>query len=448
MAETYWDASKEYSRITRSEEYFSLETASRVFLPVSGIGPKISLVGVAHIGDCSYYAELQKILDRADLVLFEATGMEEIHDFEMQGNYTRKHPYHEIALELGLCSQLAVIDYDSERFVRSDFTKEEHLELAAQYLPKKSDLNRHDFILRLAGQINANLLAKQAKPGVTFKQDASLIEKRNNIVFEDLKKVLEAGNESHIAIFYGAEHMADLEMRLSHIGYRPDFEQWHSLATVKLENKRENCEQLAGNDPLFAYCKQINTVLSGLDFFRKSNKFTSMLFYREYSDLPPELCQIIDKEFPSMKTHRYNTTVRWDHENLLIQHQADGLLTNFDKFKFQVDCVNYKCNYGVDFIELFKDEYLLAHDKKDTPKRVTITSGQLQIDFGSDKWHLLVLQPIEYQSKNGKKRIFDKGQQFSINPISLMLLEYATKNKMEILETWFQDLIKSAIPVL
>lgn len=37
-------------------------------------GPSITLVGVAHVGDASYYAELQGRLDAHDLVLFEGVG--------------------------------------------------------------------------------------------------------------------------------------------------------------------------------------------------------------------------------------------------------------------------------------------------------------------------------------------------------------------------------------
>ncbi|QOJ01364.1 MAG: type II secretion system protein GspG [Phycisphaeraceae bacterium] len=48
-----------------------LQVVSRAYLPVSGNGPAIHLVGVVHVGLAEYYAALQPILDSLDVVLFE-----------------------------------------------------------------------------------------------------------------------------------------------------------------------------------------------------------------------------------------------------------------------------------------------------------------------------------------------------------------------------------------
>lgn len=50
-----------------------LQIATRTFAPAAGAkGPKVALVGVAHIGDKSFYDGVQKLLEGYDVVLFES----------------------------------------------------------------------------------------------------------------------------------------------------------------------------------------------------------------------------------------------------------------------------------------------------------------------------------------------------------------------------------------
>ncbi len=51
-----------------------IRTAIRTFEPISGKGPKVLLVGVSHVGDSRYYADVQKRLNACDLVLYEGVG--------------------------------------------------------------------------------------------------------------------------------------------------------------------------------------------------------------------------------------------------------------------------------------------------------------------------------------------------------------------------------------
>jgi hypothetical protein len=51
----------------------ALEVATRTFVPASGVrGPTVSLVGVAHIGERTLYRQLQDLLDKQDVVLYES----------------------------------------------------------------------------------------------------------------------------------------------------------------------------------------------------------------------------------------------------------------------------------------------------------------------------------------------------------------------------------------
>ena len=49
-----------------------LQIAIRDYVHAEGKGPRVGLVGVAHIGDAAFYRELQKVLDQYDIVLYES----------------------------------------------------------------------------------------------------------------------------------------------------------------------------------------------------------------------------------------------------------------------------------------------------------------------------------------------------------------------------------------
>ncbi|MCA9286931.1 MAG: hypothetical protein KDA05_00015 [Phycisphaerales bacterium] len=66
-----------YLRVTESDDgsTMRLDVASRMFEPIDGIGPRIVLVGAAHVGDSVFYRRLQYLLDAQDVVLFEGVGL-------------------------------------------------------------------------------------------------------------------------------------------------------------------------------------------------------------------------------------------------------------------------------------------------------------------------------------------------------------------------------------
>lgn len=60
--------------VTSEQDVIRLDIATRFLVPIDGEGPTILFVGAIHIGDASYYALLQDLLDSQDLVLFEGVG--------------------------------------------------------------------------------------------------------------------------------------------------------------------------------------------------------------------------------------------------------------------------------------------------------------------------------------------------------------------------------------
>ena len=66
------DESRPYLRVSEDGNRIALEVAVRQFEPVDGDGPRVGLVGVAHVGEASFYEDLQVHLDAYDRVLFES----------------------------------------------------------------------------------------------------------------------------------------------------------------------------------------------------------------------------------------------------------------------------------------------------------------------------------------------------------------------------------------
>lgn len=66
-----------YLRVQESDDsnQVELDVAARAFEPIDGDGPRIVLVGAAHIGDSVFYRRLQYLLDAQDVVLFEGVGL-------------------------------------------------------------------------------------------------------------------------------------------------------------------------------------------------------------------------------------------------------------------------------------------------------------------------------------------------------------------------------------
>ena len=62
-----------YLRVVENKgKSIALEIASRNFVRADGTGPKVGLVAVAHIGDKSFYKNVQKLLEGYDVVLYES----------------------------------------------------------------------------------------------------------------------------------------------------------------------------------------------------------------------------------------------------------------------------------------------------------------------------------------------------------------------------------------
>lgn len=262
-----------------------LELASRTLASPEHKKVSVTLLGVSHVGDLSFYKSVQERLDAADLVLFEGVGW---GDGPPKAGSKKTSGVGELqdslAGSMGLVFQLKAIRYDRPHFRNSDMSlraftdsmsgkkskpdKKKVGENGAGKPGKAPPKDKEDFtaqevmralsgdsiafsfvsgalkvfgkspkfrgLMKLAmvetlGALGGDVssLAKAAGPGMEEFMRI-VLEKRNAIVIKDLKKILK-DKEGHgdVVVFYGAAHMPDIERQLSEeFGFAPAAEKW------------------------------------------------------------------------------------------------------------------------------------------------------------------------------------------------------------------------------
>jgi len=227
-------------------------------------GPRVDLVGVIHVADAAYYQQIQRLLDREALVLYEAVKPagqtnEDFESGEMENPLRKIHEGFSRWFDLQF--QLEGIDYDRPHFVHADMSAEEFtaaftgeepatgedgvgesprklppqlekmlkqfeaiLPLIDQMFSKPGPMrdNAKKMIAKVLASGNAEKMLGTAMPELT----EVIIDQRNEVVVEKLREQL-SETKGPIAIFYGAAHMRGLEARIiEKLGYRRAGAQW------------------------------------------------------------------------------------------------------------------------------------------------------------------------------------------------------------------------------
>jgi len=253
-----------------------LQTALVHLLPAQGEGPRIDLVGAVHIADGAYYRDVQRMLEQADVVLYEAVkskedGPPEPSEEGEEGKSAIRGLQMKLARGLGLQFQIDAINYRRPHFVHADLTVEE-LDGGPEEdegggdepgkageegtkprrrggLPK--ELQGLEALVKLAEPLFAGIDKPAETPEARKKVRARkkmfgqmlgnataflpllfgkklndlLIVRRNAVVLKRLKEV-PAGTRT-VAVFYGAGHLPDLERRIvEDLGYRRAGARW------------------------------------------------------------------------------------------------------------------------------------------------------------------------------------------------------------------------------
>lgn len=277
---TQEDGGPEYVRIRRDKRNLAtaLETSVVTFSDSKKYpGATVDLIGAIHLGEASYYEELNTLFDTYDSLLFEAVMPEEAVEKDLRPGHGRagrkelsdEEEWSEAKIgmaaisvlqlgmkdALGLEFQLAAIDYAKSNFVHADMTAEEfeatmkkrgesfskmlaiEMSKAMTEQQKKNPIAMNldlmlsalssDRIYRVR-RIAAVELAKAGEGEAFAGADgtSTIITERNLKALDVLRRELKAGHK-RIGIFYGAGHLADMEKRMvSDFGFARTNESW------------------------------------------------------------------------------------------------------------------------------------------------------------------------------------------------------------------------------
>ncbi len=271
------DATK-FLRVKRDakDNPLALETATVRYVPATGEGVTVDLIGVVHIGEKAYYDALNKKMEQYDVLLYELVAPEGTR-VPKGGKREGGNP---LSLLQGLMKsvldlelQLEHIDYTKKNFVHADLSPEKMAEamrergedaltvalsVVADFMrranvqeQKKADKAKaakgreDDEEIDLMGLLldpNAavklkRLMAEQfeseGEAGLGPTLNNILVADRNKACMKVLGKEMAKGKKK-IGIFYGAAHMPDFEQRLrDEYGLKKDKEEWQTAWELK-----------------------------------------------------------------------------------------------------------------------------------------------------------------------------------------------------------------------
>lgn len=218
-------------------------------------GQTVDLVSAVHVGNASYYKELNNKFKGYDAVLYELILPDEMAGqrlpAQMETGSGLSGMQQMLAGALGLTTQIQKVDYSPANFVHADLTQSglskkmaERNEDLLSYLMKalqssqgttpaslgisEQELAQVDFMALLSGQakpkdqqIMRKIFASALSSSgglMAGMEDSVLVAERNKQALSVLGKQLSSG-KNNVAIFYGAAHMPDLSRRLAKAGW-------------------------------------------------------------------------------------------------------------------------------------------------------------------------------------------------------------------------------------
>jgi hypothetical protein len=257
-------AQPQFVRVRRDEQGKSLamETAVVRYLPAGeGMeGVVIDLIGAVHVGDKSYYDELNKLFESYDVLLYELVAPEGTKIPKEGRKGPSAHPIGAMqdgmSAILELQHQLDSIDYTKANFVHADMSPEDFAKsmeqrgesfmqmffrmmgqgMAQNAAKGGGGSNDLDLLMALFSKDRAlklkTIMAEQfneidgALAVLDGPEGSTILTERNKRCFEVLDKQLKDGKKK-IGVFYGAAHLPDMERRLlADHGMKRESEKW------------------------------------------------------------------------------------------------------------------------------------------------------------------------------------------------------------------------------
>jgi hypothetical protein len=257
----------DFIRFVEDENGDSLQTAVARY--VSSTGVIVDLVGAVHIADKKYFEALNSRFKNYDAVLYELVGRPvELRQELKAGDGAGKLQWlgqmqETMRKKLALESQLQCINYKARNFIHADMStevffdsqkerKESFLTLwmkaaIAQTVtadPGKKEPGMAQLIAILMRQDSASELKRlvgrefdrveNLMAGIESGNGTAIIGERNRHALEVMQKQIKSGKK-HLAIFYGAAHLPDLEQRLLREGYKFQSSEWLKAWDIPVE---------------------------------------------------------------------------------------------------------------------------------------------------------------------------------------------------------------------
>jgi hypothetical protein len=265
-------AESKFIRLRRDDDHrpVAMETAVVRYASAARPDVEISLVGAVHVGDKSYYDELNKLFEKYDVVLYELVAPEGTRIPRGGRKTPSTHPIGILQEGMGsvleLSHQLNCVDYTKKNFVHADLSPED--------FNKTMNERGESFFQMFLRLMGTGIAQNAAGAGVSdaalitalFSNDrammlktvmaeqfesldgqmsaldgpggSTIITERNKRCFDVLGKQLEAG-QKRIAVFYGAGHLPDMERRLAaDFGFKRSSEAW--LIAWRLQKPKAN----------------------------------------------------------------------------------------------------------------------------------------------------------------------------------------------------------------
>jgi len=226
----------------------AMETAVVHYTSLARPGVIVDLVGAVHVGDRSYYDELNKLFESYDVVRYELVAPEGTRVPKGGRKGPSTHPIgvmqEGMSSVLELSHQLNCVDYTRKNFVHADMSPDDFNKamedrgesffqmflrlmgtgIAQNAAGGSGGINDAALLMALFSKDRAiqlkTIMAQQfeALDGQMSALDgpggSTIITERNKRCFDVLAKQLQAGKK-RIAIFYGAGHLPDMERRLT-----------------------------------------------------------------------------------------------------------------------------------------------------------------------------------------------------------------------------------------
>jgi len=233
---------------------------------------QVDLIGAVHVGERSYYEELNRLFTKYDAILYELVAPEGTRIPKgggEAGGSAIGYLQTGMTQMLELAYQLQEIDYTVANFVHADMTPEEFAESMKRRKESAAQMFFRAIGQSLVQQAQTGKLSSDAEMMTAIVSEnrthalrvvlanqfadldgaalvfggpdgSTLITERNKKALNVLKKQLAAGKR-RVGIFYGAGHLKDMAKRLEEdFGMRSDGHDWLTAWDLRSDSERED----------------------------------------------------------------------------------------------------------------------------------------------------------------------------------------------------------------